>query len=88
MPTISEIGGERTILLSEKEAAELLGVSDRTIRNYLTKGFIPSVTINRRTYIWDQNLLAFIRGAKTTRRRKGVNPPEYASFPPDPWESP
>lgn len=91
MPTLSKIGGERTVLYTQQEAAALLGVTDRTLRNYILQGRIPAVTIRRRVYIWDQHLKQFIRGAKTTRRYEKIAAPEYDDLdfdaPPDAWES-
>lgn len=89
MPYKSRIGGETTILLTQREAAEQIGVTDRTMRNYIKRGLIPAVKIKCRVYIWDRHLLQFIRGAKSTRNVQAVEPPQYddANFdaPPDEW---
>lgn len=77
MPYISRIGGETTKLYTQQEAAELIGVSERTLRTYLKDGRIPFVKIRRRVYIWDKNLLQYIRGARTTRTYKNVTPPDF-----------
>ena len=77
MPTLSKIGGERTVLYSQQEAADELGVSVRTIRSYIKRGLLPAVYIRRRCYIWDKNLLQFIRGARSTRNLKAVEPPRF-----------
>ena len=91
MPYISKIAGERTVLYTQQEAADLLGVTDRTIRTYLKEGRIPSVKIKKRTYIWDRHLLQYIRGAKTTKKYQTVDQPQYDTLdfdaPPDIWES-
>ena len=86
MPVISKVGGERTLLLTTEDAARELGVSPRTIRNYCTTGRIPYCTIGRTIYIWDKHLMAFIRGARTTRTYKKISPPKFEAedFPPDP----
>ena len=86
----SRIGGETTILLTQREAAEQIGVTERTIRNYIKRGMIPAVKTKRNVYVWDCHLLQFIRGAKSTRNVQAVALPPYeaANFntPPDAWE--
>ena len=87
----STIGKETTILYTQQEAADAIGVSVRTLRSYLRAGRIPYVTIRRRVYIWDRHLMQYLRGARTTRRYEEVTAPEYDTtafddFPPDPWE--
>lgn len=86
----SKIGGETTILYTQQEAADAIGVSVRTLRSYLRAGRIPFVKIRRRVYIWDRHLMQYIRGARTTRTYKEVDAPEYSTttfddFPPDPF---
>lgn len=86
---ISNIGGQRTVLYTQQEAADLIGVSVRTLRTYLREGRIPYVKIKRRILIWDRHLMQYIRGARTTRTYKDVDAPEYDTttfddFPPDP----
>ena len=90
MPYKSTIGRETTILYTQKEAADLIGVCPRTLRNYLRAGRIPYVKIRGRVYIWDQHLKQYIRGARSTRTYKEVDAPEYSTttfddFPPDPF---
>lgn len=89
MPKRVKISGETTVLLTQKEAADFLGVTERTMRNYIRRGLIPAVTIRRRVYLWDRNLLQFLRGARSTRNTKPVSPVKYecADFdaPPDEW---
>lgn len=91
MPILSKIGGERTILLTQQEAAAQIGVCERTMRNYIRRGLIPAVRIRRRVYVWDKNLQSFLRGAKSTRNVSAVDPPRYEALdfdaPPDVWES-
>ena len=77
MPTTIKIAGERTVLFTQKEAADFLGVSERTMRAYIKAGRIPSCTVRRRVYIWDRHLQQFLRGAKTTRTYKPVTPPRF-----------
>ena len=73
----STIGRETTILYTQQEAADAIGVSVRTLRNYLRAGRIPFVKIKRRVYIWDQNLKQYIRGARSTRRYDKIEPPKF-----------
>lgn len=89
MPIKSFVGGQTTILFTQQEAADLIGVSIRTLRNYLRAGRIPYVKIKRRVLIWDKHLMEYIRGARTTRIYGDVDAPEYSTttfedFPPDP----
>lgn len=90
MPKVSNVGGERTVLYTQAEAAAEIGVSVRTMRNYIKRGLIPAVYIRWRCYIWDRHLMQFIRGAKSSRNVQPVEPPEYDTFefdgPPDSWE--
>lgn len=89
MPRITQIGGEKTILYTQQEAADFLGIGVRTIRKYIRRGLIPAVTVRRRVYIWDKNLQQFLRGAKNTHNVTAVNPPQYEALdfdaPPDEW---
>ena len=89
MPYISKIGGQRTVLYTQAEAAAQIGVSERTMRSYIKRGLIPAVKIRRRVYVWDQHLLQFIRGAKSTKNITPVPPPTYSTVefdgPPDPF---
>lgn len=80
MPTTIKIAGERTVLFTQKEAADFLGVTERTMRNYVKSGRIPACTVRRRVYIWDKHLQQFLRGARTTRTYKHVPPPQYDSL--------
>lgn len=91
MPTVSKIGGERTVLYTQKEAADLVGVSERTMRSYIKQGRIPAVTIRRRVFVWDRHLMQYIRGAKTTRIYGKVESPQFDTLgfdaTPDIWEN-
>lgn len=80
MPTTIKIAGERTVLFTQKEAADFLGVTERTMRNYVKSGRIPACTVRRRVYIWDKHLQQFLRGARTTRTYKPVPPPQFDSL--------
>lgn len=84
------VGAETIRLYDLTEASEILGTSERTTRQYLYDGLIPSVRLKRRLYITDRNLSAFLRGASSTKRKKRVEPPKYEvdDYPADPWESP
>jgi len=83
------IAGQRIKLLTIQETAQILNVSERTARQYLVDGLIPSCTIKRRKFVTEDNLAAFFRGAKSTRRKAAVPPPQYEAddFPPDPFEA-
>lgn len=89
MPYKSTIGRETTILYTQKEAADLIGVCPRTLRNYLRAGRIPYVKIRGHVYIWDQHLKQYIRGARSTRTYEKIEPPQYDALtfdgPPDPF---
>lgn len=83
------VGGQTTILYTQKEAADAIGVCERTLRNYLRSGRIPYSKIRNRVLIWDRHLMQYIRGARTTRIYSDVDAPEYDTttfddFPPDP----
>lgn len=90
MPKSITIAGEKTTLLTQEEAADILGISVRTIRNYTKRGLLPAVKVRRRVFIWDKNLQQFLRGAKSTHNVQAVVPPQFeaADFdgPPDAWE--
>lgn len=88
MPYKVIIGREQTILYTLRECAAELGVSERTMRSYIQRGLIPAQKIRRKIYVWDRNLQAFVRGAKSTRNLQAVPAPEYDTafedMPPDP----
>lgn len=88
MPIIKRVAGEKITLLTLQEVTEILGVSERTTRQYIVDGLIPACKISRHLYVTDKNLSAFLRGAKSTRRKSAVSAPKYEidDFPPDPWE--
>ena len=88
MPTIYQTDRERLILYRLEEAARYIGVSSRTLRQYIKDGRLPAQKIGGIVYIWDQNLSAFVRGAHTTHTRNTVPAPTfYEDFPPDPFLS-
>lgn len=83
------VGGQTTILYTQQEAADAIGVSLRTLRNYIRSNRLPFVRIKRRVYIWDKHLMEYIRGARSIRLYETVSAPEYSTttfedFPPDP----
>ncbi len=88
MPLIKRVAGERITLLTLQEVTEILGVSERTARQYIVDGLIPACKLKRRLYVTDKNLSAFLRGAKSTRRKTAVTAPQYETivFPSDVWE--
>ena len=87
MPIKVVIDGATTTLFNLQEAASFLGVSERTMRTYVKAGRIPAVKHRRRLYIWSRNLQEYLRGARTLRTYRKVEPPEYSdldfSAPPD-----
>ena len=88
MPTIYQTDRERLILYRLEEAARYLGVSTRTLRQYIKDQRLPAQKIGGLVYIWDQNLSAFVRGAHTTHTRHTVPAPTfYEDFPEDPFLS-
>ncbi len=88
MPTIYQTDRERLILYRLEEAARYIGVSSRTLRQYIKDQRLPAQKIGGIVYIWDQNLSAFVRGAHTTHTRNTVPAPTFAEdFPPDPFLS-
>lgn len=72
----------------DEAAAFLGGISPRTVRRYIQSGRLPAQKIRGRWIITEDNLTAFIRGAKTTHSRNTVPAPRFdESFPPDPFFS-
>ena len=85
--TIRTEHGQLT-LYTRQEAAGLLGVSDRTLRQYIYDERLPAQKIGGRWLVSEINLMAFLSGAKPKQRknqasgyyaRKGqrVDAPEY-----------
>lgn len=86
MPTWYQTPKEQLLLYRLEEAAAYLGVSTRTIRQYIHDQRLPAQKIGNRVYIWDGNLSAFVRGAHTTHTRHTVPAPTFTEdFPPDPF---
>ena len=87
MQTI-KIAGERINLLTLQETARALNVSERTARQYLRDGLIPSCKVKRRLFVTDRNLALFLKGARSTRRKPTIPAPKYEidDFPADAWE--
>lgn len=89
MPTIYQTDRERLILYRLEEAAQYLGVSTRTLRQYIHDQRLPAQKIKGAWYIWSANLSAFVRGAHTTHTRNAVPAPTFTEdFPPDPFYRP
>lgn len=70
-------------LYDRYEVAEILNVTPRTIWNYIKDERIPAQLIGQKWYISEQNLCAFIHGARYTaegqrigrgRKRQKVKP--------------
>ena len=57
-------GGAR--LLSVREAAAVLGISERTIRSLVSRGELPCVRIGRRVLFDPQDLETFIHKQRRT----------------------
>jgi excisionase family DNA binding protein len=56
-------------LLDEKDLAEQLQVTTRTIRNYRQEGLIPFIRIGKRTLRYDlQDVVAFLKKRGGTAR--------------------
>lgn len=81
----------QTILYDRHEAARILGVTERTIWQYIKDQRIPAQLIGQKWYISERNLQAFLHGARYTaegykigrgrkcRARRGlyIDPPKY-----------
>ena len=89
MPLIKHVAGERIVLYDLEEASAMLGICQRTLREYSYREIIPACRLRRKLYFTDKNLSAFLRGAKSTRRKSTVPAPRFETddFPPDPMES-
>lgn len=89
-----EIQTHRTTirLYDRHDVAVILGVSDRTVWNYIKDERIPAQLIGQKWYVSEQNLCAFIHGARYTaegqrigrgrkqrkvRQDQRVDPPTY-----------
>lgn len=89
MPTIYQTDREQLVLYRLEEAAAYLGVSTRTIRQYIHDERLPAQKIGGKWYIWERNLSAFVRGAHSRKDRHKVEPPAFTEdFPPDPFFGP
>lgn len=86
MPTWYKTPKEQLLLYRLEEAARYIGVSTRTLRQYVKDGRLPAQKIGGLVYVWDGNLSAFVRGAHTTHTRNAVPAPTFTEdFPPDPF---
>lgn len=75
------------ILYTRFEVAQILGVTPRTVSNYIRSGRIPAQVIGKDSFISQSNLVAFLHGAKPSsygertgyhaRRGQHVNPPSF-----------
>lgn len=78
------VGGETIVLMDKKECAELLGVTARTVWEYVHSGRLPAQLIGGRWWVTEENLISFMRGEtadpaagkrlrqKETRKRSGL----------------
>lgn len=89
MPTIYQTEREHLILYTLQEAADFLGVTERTLRQYIHDQRLPAQKIGNKWFIWERNLSAFVCGARSTKDRHKVAAPTFegADFPPDPFFS-
>ncbi len=71
------IGAEIIRLYDLEEAAALLGISTRTLREYSYRGLLPCCRLKRKLYFHDKNISAFLRGAASTRRKSIIAAPKY-----------
>lgn len=64
------VGDQAIILMDKREAAELLGVSSRTVWSYIRRGALPAQMVGGRWWITEENLISFLRG-KTADPEEG-----------------
>ncbi len=66
-----DIGGETLILYTRAEAAALLGVTERTMTDYVRRGRIATILLNRHRLIPAWALKAYLMAADRRPRRDG-----------------
>ena len=81
MPKIHYFPSGRLTLYDREEVAEELGITPRTVWQYIHDERIPAVKIKGKWYIWEKNLIAFLAGAKSTHSKHKVKPPEFSTPP-------
>lgn len=72
LPPSMDSSGAFERLLTSGETAEVLGVTDRTLRTLVRTGSLPAVRFGRSVRFDPADLREFIENAK--RERKGVAP--------------
>lgn len=65
------IGGEAITLYTRAEAAALLGVTERTMTDYVRRGRIATILLNRHRLIPAWALKAYLMAADRRPRRDG-----------------
>ena len=81
MPMIKHFQGGKLTLYTREEVAKELGISPRTVWQYIKDERLPAVKIKGKWYVWERNLIAFLTGAKSTHSRNKVAPPKFATIP-------
>ena len=91
MPELAAAGAHNIVapmaeqLYSAEEAAQILGLQVRTVRNYLREGRLPGVRIGKQYRIARADLEAFTAGFTTrddVERPPDAQPPKAAGVPP------
>ena len=66
MPIVKQTHSTQTLLYDRHEVARVLGVTERTIWQYIKDHRIPAQLIGQKWYISERNLHAFLNGARYT----------------------
>ena len=79
---------EEIVLFTLEEVSKELGISYRTVRRYAAEERFPVCEIGRNKYVWMRHLGQFLKGAKSTKRWKQVEPPKFDTefYSPAPWD--
>lgn len=77
MAKVVTFEGGRIKLYSRQEVAHMLGISERTVWQYIKDERLPAVMIDHKLYVWDKNLVAFLAGAKSTHYKHQVDAPTF-----------
>ncbi len=54
------MNSEGSILVSKREAARLLGISERTLHTWMKRGIVPAVKVGRRVLFSVESLRAWV----------------------------
>ena len=91
------VGDQVITLLDKREAAELLGVTARTVWTYIRRGALPAQMVGGRWWITEENMISFLRGKiadpeegerlrqQETRKRHGLK--QNQDEPKGDWEN-